>query len=270
MESASPHVASLESSARQRRLFLLYHEVRPAPSAYSYVIATAAFAEHARLFRRLRETLGRSETLLPEITFDDGHLSNLTEAAPVLQASGLTARFFITAGWTGTRAGYLSADELRQLHAAGQAIGAHGYTHALLTHCTANELDRELRGARFALEDMLGAPVTTMSLPGGRYDVQVLMACAEAGYQQVYSSIPRAEPAQLPSLVGRLNIRGDAKAAWLERLLDPATGELRRLERLDRLKSTAKRLLGDTAYRRLWALVNREEPDAAEDGAAGR
>ena len=170
----------------------------------------------------------------------------------------------------------MSAAELRALHAAGQSIGAHGSTHTLLTHCTLAELDRELRGSRLALEDTLGAAVTTMSLPGGRYNAHVLAACAAAGYTEVYSSTPRSEPsgrepagtaASSTALIGRLNIRGDARPTTLTRLLDPATGALRSLERQDALKRSAKRLLGDTLYRRLWALANREESGGAEDGA---
>ena len=67
--------------------------------------------------------------------------------------------------------------------------------------------------------------------------------------------------------VGRLNIHGGATPIWLSRLLDPRSGALRRIERIDRAKSAAKRLLGDTAYRRLWSLVNREEPESADGGA---
>jgi peptidoglycan/xylan/chitin deacetylase (PgdA/CDA1 family) len=146
-------------------LYLLYHELRPAGSAYSYVIDTEMFARHMDLVLQSRT---EATSLWPEVTFDDGHVSNLEFAAPILYARGLTARFFITVGWTGTKPGYMGWNELRELQAAGQAIGAHGWSHKLLTHCTEQELRVELNDTRAALEDKLGSPITTMSLPGGR------------------------------------------------------------------------------------------------------
>src|SRR6185437_12879132 len=124
-----------------------------------------------------------------------GHLSDYEHALPLLQARNLQARFFITVGWTGQKPGYMGWNELRSLHEAGQQIGAHGWTHTLLTHCSDKELATELGQARLTLEDKLGTAITTMSLPGGRYNRHVLAACEKQGYTQVYTSIPRSEPA---------------------------------------------------------------------------
>ena len=64
------------------------------------------------------------------ITFDDGHQSNLEIAATQLQARGLSAYFFITSGFIGRRAHFLSAAELHALAAVpGMVIGSHGVTH---------------------------------------------------------------------------------------------------------------------------------------------
>lgn len=242
------------------RLFLLYHELRKGGSVYSYVVGTDAFERHLALFTRLRQSANAA--LLPEITFDDGHLSNLELAAPALQSHGLIARFFITAGWTGVKPGYMGWPELRQLQQSGQQIGAHGWSHTLLTHCSATDLHQELAVARLTLEDKLGVPITTMSLPGGRYNRRVLAACAEAGYTQVYSSIPKSSPSNTPeSLLGRLNIRGDMRDEWIASLFEPDSRVLANLERQDRIKSAAKTLLGDTLYAKLWALLNRKEQD---------
>jgi peptidoglycan/xylan/chitin deacetylase (PgdA/CDA1 family) len=249
-----------------RRLYLLYHELRAGGSEYSYVIDTSLFERHVDLFLKLRAADGPG--LWPEVTFDDGHISNFELAAPILQARGLRAHFFITVGWTGARAGYMGWAELRALQAAGHTIGAHGWSHTLLTHCGEAALQKELGGARRALEDGLGAAVTTMSLPGGRYNGRVLTACAAAGYAQVYTSAPKAEALPLGATVGRLNIRGDAQVEWMERLLDPESGVLAGLERKDRMKAAAKRLLGDRLYARLWAMANRQESGDGDEARA--
>jgi hypothetical protein len=250
-----------------KSLHFLYHELRPLPSSYSYVTTCADFEQHCSLFARLQQQTERG-FLRPEITFDDGHRSNYEFALPILERHNLRARFFITAGWTGQRAGYMDANEVRALHAGGQQIGAHGWSHALLTHCTDRELDRELAGARQKLEDELGASVTTMSLPGGRANARVLEACWKAGYTTVFTSVPRAKedtPTQR-STIGRLNMRSGVGSAWLERVLQPESGVLAKLERQDRIKTATKTVMGDRLYAKLWSLLNHQEPDADAAG----
>jgi peptidoglycan/xylan/chitin deacetylase (PgdA/CDA1 family) len=251
------------ASRGARRLYLLYHELRASESSYSYVTTTGLFAQHLDLYAQL---LGAKESVvLPEITFDDGHVSNLELAAPLLMARGLRAIFFITAGWTGNKSGYMNWDELRALQRAGHTIGGHGWTHTLLTHCNDHELDKELRETRLTLEDKLGAGVTTMSLPGGRYNRRVLKACKDAGYEHVYTSVPQAEAVPLGVTVGRLNIRGDMQTQWIARLFAEDGKVLADLGRQSRRKDAVKMLLGDALYFKLWAMVNRKEQD--EDAA---
>ena len=252
------------------RLYFLYHELRPGRSSYSYVVETGEFEKHVDLFLKLRNTDG----LWPELTFDDGHISNFEFALPVLQSRSIEARFFITVGWTGRRRGYMGWQELRALHQMGQRIGAHGWSHALLTHCNARGLHTELVDARLTLEDKLGTSITTMSLPGGRYNRRILNACREAGYTQIFTSIPRAESDPAAPTIGRLNIRGDMSLEWITKLLQPGSNLLSSLERQYRMKAAAKSLLGDRLYEKVWALLNRKETEtdmreaaASEDSA---
>jgi peptidoglycan/xylan/chitin deacetylase (PgdA/CDA1 family) len=225
------------------------------------------FERHVELFAQLHEA--NCTDLLPELTFDDGHRSDVEIAAPILQARGLTARFFIAAGWTGKKPGYMGWAEVRSLHEAGHAIGAHGWSHKLLTHCGDRELQTELSKSRLTLEDKLGSSIPTMSLPGGRSNRRVLAACAAAGYTQVYTSIPRAELLPLGATVGRLNILGTMQPEWIATLFEPDGRVLSELGRRYRMKEAAQKLLGDRLYARLWAMVNRREPgtDGGGEGA---
>lgn len=246
------------------RLHLLYHEVTLRHSKYSYAIERDQFERHVDLINQMRKPATLS--LLPEMTFDDGHISNFEMALPVLQTRGVIARFFITAGWIGKRPGYMDWPELQSMQACGQLIGAHGWSHTLLTHCTRRELDRELNGARTLLEDKLGTAITTMSLPGGRYNQQILKACREAGYSRVYTSEPSVERIPKEYLVGRLNIRGDMSLDWIQSVFEPGSRLLAGLERQYRMKEAAKTLLGDRLYEKLWAVLNRKEPTSRDDG----
>ena len=252
----------------RRRVYLLYHELRPSKSDYSYVVSTNAFEQHLDLLSCFRQT--DDGGLFPEITFDDGHISNFQYALPGLQARSIRARFFITVGWTGQKPGYMDWPELRALSDAGHLLGAHGWSHTLLTHCTAEDLRRELVQARQVMEEKLGIPITTMSLPGGRFDQRVLTACQNAGYTEVFASIPKAESLPTGYLIGRLNIRGDIELSWISSLLQPGSTTLAGLERQYRMKSAAKSLLGDRIYAKLWGLLNREEANTDPDGVTPR
>ena len=262
MEKA--HTATDPTDPTLPRLTFLYHELRPSKSEYSYALETKEFEQQAALFARIQSDLRQTpgSGLWPDISFDDGHQSNYEHALPILAAHGLVAHFFITAGWTGHKPGYMDWPALRSLHQAGQRIGAHGWTHALLTHCTASQLEKELAGARTALEDNLGAAITTMSLPGGRCNHRVLAACRAAGYTRIFTSVPRAQSVPQDALTGRLNIRAGMDLAWIEQLLQPAGKALLHLERRHRLKQAAQALLGDRLYTRAWAMINKQESQA--------
>jgi peptidoglycan/xylan/chitin deacetylase (PgdA/CDA1 family) len=254
---ANDRAVIAEGETRLKSLYLLYHELSPEPRDYSYVLNSGVFAEQLDLFIQLRNGIG----LRPMLTFDDGHRSNYEIAFPQLCARGMQAHFFITAGWTGTRSAYMGWNEIRTLHDAGQRIGAHGWSHALLTHCNAVELHTELHSARSLLQDKLGTEVTSMSLPGGRFNRRVLAACREAGYTQVYTSVPRAESFPLGGTVGRLNIRRDVDLTWINKLFAPGSDALRRLRFEYKLKAVAKTVLGDGMYASLWARLNRTGPE---------
>jgi hypothetical protein len=249
-----------------RKLYLLYHELRPSKSTYSYVLETTEFEKHLDLFSQL-EANG-STGLTPELTFDDGHISNFKYALPILQSRNMKARFFITVGWTGRKTNFMDWPQLKELHQAGQQIGAHGWTHTLLTHCNNKELLTELNTARLTLEDKLGIPITTMSLPGGRFNRRVLSACRDAGYTHIFTSVPKAEPVPPEELIGRLNIRADMSPKWISDLFREDSDTLSALGRQYRWKSAAQSLMGDHLYQKLWALLNRQEADREEDGEA--
>jgi peptidoglycan/xylan/chitin deacetylase (PgdA/CDA1 family) len=249
------------------RLYFLYHELRVNRSQYSYVLETEVFRRHIDLFSAVTEK--KDSALQPCVTFDDGHLSNFEYALPILQDRRMKAQFFITVGWTGRKSGYMGWQELQALQAAGQSIGAHGWSHKLLTHCNERELQTELVDSRKMLEDELGVPITTMSLPGGRYNRRVLASCQEAGYTQIYTSIPRGEPIPPGLTVGRLNIVSGMGLDWIADLFESDKSALPRLRRVYQVKALAQSLMGDRIYEKLWALLNHKEATADASEGTG-
>ena len=121
------------------------------------------------------------------VTFDDGNRSDADIALPALVKRGLSARFFVLSDRL-EQPGYLDADDLRVLAAAGMSVGCHGVGHRPWTGLDTNELRDELDAARSLLEDAVGAPVTEASCPFGIYDRRVLRQLRSMGFERVYTS----------------------------------------------------------------------------------
>lgn len=122
-----------------------------------------------------------------QLAFDDGNISDLQIALPALAARGIKARFFPLAGRIGA-AGYLDAQDIAELGAAGMTIGSQGVHHRAWRSLTGAELRSELMESRQALAAATGCDVTEAACPFGSYDRRVLQALHGAGYSRVFTS----------------------------------------------------------------------------------
>lgn len=77
---------------------------------------------------------------------------------------------------------HLTPAELRELEAAGVAIGSHSLTHPCLDMCSTDEAVAELTESRQRLEDLLGHPVRSLAYPNGNVDDRVVRAAERSGY----------------------------------------------------------------------------------------
>jgi peptidoglycan/xylan/chitin deacetylase (PgdA/CDA1 family) len=132
----------------------------------------------------LRSVAGRGGVRL---TFDDGNASDVLHALPALQRRGLTATFFVSAGKLGAP-GYVDHAGIRELAAAGMAVGCHGMGHRDWRRLGESELRVELLDARELLEEVVERPVTRAACPFGSYDRRVLRSLRGWGYTQVFTS----------------------------------------------------------------------------------
>ena len=249
---------SAGSIVQHAKIHLLYHELRPSRTDYSYVTGTELFRDHIDFYAELTAT---ANVVQPVITFDDGHVSNYEYAAPILASRNLTAHFFLTVGWIENRVGFMNWSQVRALHDAGHFIGAHGWSHIFLNRCSPAMLDNEILRARLTLEDHLGAAVTAMSLPGGRANRRVFLACRAAGYHHVYTSVPQISCTQNDFTIGRLNIRASMSKDRMVALFSDPYRSIAHLRRTQQIKSTAQSVLGDRLYFSLWRVMNRKKSD---------
>ena len=139
-------------------------------------------------------------------SFDDGNMSDLEIGLPALLERGLVARFNVITDRLG-QSGSLAETDVRELLAAGMAIGTHGMAHRSWRGLDEQAAHEELTTARQVLEELGGQPVTVAACPFGEYDRGALAQLRRAGYDVVLTSDRRpARPGHW--LQPRYSVRG--------------------------------------------------------------
>lgn len=206
---------------------------------------------------------------LPQITFDDGHVSNHEHAASILRSSSLYATFFLTAGVIGNKPGFMGWPQVRELAACGHSFGTHGWSHCFLTQASDQQLRIEFHKSRVSIEDNLGSMVDSISLPGGRYDARVLHFAIEAGYRRVYTSQPwfyrRVEMSL--EVFGRVMVRRDMSLAYVRSIANQTPYARTRMWLEKSMRTTVRSCLGDGVYHALWSHLSGR---ARQFGSLGR
>jgi peptidoglycan/xylan/chitin deacetylase (PgdA/CDA1 family) len=124
------------------------------------------------------------------ITFDDGYIDLVEEALPALRCHSFTATMFICSGLLDGTANWddvppwplMSADQVRELAAAGMEIGSHTITHLRMAGAGADQLKVEVSESRTRLGELIGAPIRGFAYPYGSMDKAAQQAVRDAGY----------------------------------------------------------------------------------------
>ncbi len=201
------------SIAKKPVTIVTYHSI--GGSRDPYTISPDAFARQIQL-------IGEHYTVLPLddirrvltsddlqsraviITFDDAFLDFSEQAYPVLEKAALPSTVFVPVGFVGgyndwdaaegacRRKPLMTRSNLRAMHETGMVnFGSHTVDHVRMTGLSPEGMRRQARDSKAALEDLIGAPVTTFAYPYGQLDdfsgatTEVL---AEAGYSIAVTS----------------------------------------------------------------------------------
>jgi peptidoglycan/xylan/chitin deacetylase (PgdA/CDA1 family) len=260
-------------------LSLLFHDVYAADPAESGFEGESA-ARYKLPLHEFSEQLARLEEMLEAapvlaghdhtdfdtpvaITVDDGGLSYHSQVAGLLEERGWRGHCFMTTGWIG-RPGFLDRVHLRDLYQRGHVIGSHSVTHPTrFAACSYPEMVREWRDSRAALEDILGAPVRTASIPGGYYSRRVAESAAEAGITTLFTSEPETgiRSVQACTVLGRYTIRRGDGPGYPARLAARTSGARQAAWLKWNAKKVLKAALG-TGYPKLTARLARLERGA--------
>jgi len=176
---------------------LMYHVISspPAGAPYPdlYVPRSDFAAEVAWLARRGYQAVTlqrvfdswRGAGTLPAkpvvLSFDDGYLSQVTNALPVLKARRWPGVLNLEVRNLKPVWG-IRPPGVRKLLAAGWELDAHTLTHPDLTKVDDARLREEVAGSRDAIRRQFHVQVNFFCYPAGRYDDAVIAAVQQAGY----------------------------------------------------------------------------------------
>jgi peptidoglycan/xylan/chitin deacetylase (PgdA/CDA1 family) len=221
-----------------RTIALLYHDIVPAgeyslsgfqsADANIYKLDCDEFKSHLREIARAATQPPRDASDAIELawtrlllTFDDGGVSAILYVAELLEGFGWRGHFFITTGRIGT-SGFLDESQIRRLHDNGHVIGSHSCSHpARMSYCSPEQLDLEWGESTRVLTRILGAPVTTASVPGGYYSRRVATAAARFGIRVLFTSEPVASSHIVDGCVvlGRFSVQQGVPREWVASLV---------------------------------------------------
>lgn len=154
------------------------------------------------------------------LSFDDGGASAWPVTAEALERRGWRGLFFITTDRIGTP-GFLGEEAIRSLARAGHVVGSHSVSHpARMAALDRADLRREWQESRDRLENLIGGPVRSASVPGGYHSTAVAQIAEECGYELLFTSEPRRSPwiSGRLLLAGRFSIVRDTPARVAARL----------------------------------------------------
>jgi peptidoglycan/xylan/chitin deacetylase (PgdA/CDA1 family) len=177
----------------------------------------AAWVSISQFDMMLDAAVGRNDV---RITFDDGNASDVEIALPRLLERGLAAQFFIAVGLLG-EPGRLDKDGVRELLRAGMSIGSHGWAHRDWRRLAPEQMDEELVDAPRVLEEIIGKPVSRVSIPYGSYDRHVLRRLRQAKVSRAYTS-DSGRTRDGHWLQARNSLRCDLDAGWVRRVVHGA------------------------------------------------
>ncbi len=187
---------------------LTYHHTQAAPPRGSAMrslwVTPDAFASQMRWLHRLGYQGLTMSALLPYvrgektgrvvgITLDDGYLSNLQHALPVLKRYGFSATCYVVSGMLGqtnawdakqgiTQTPLMTEKDIHTWVREGMEIGSHTCTHADLTQLSTTDVQQELLKSKHDLENILQRDVTQFCYPFGRFLPAHEGLVREAGY----------------------------------------------------------------------------------------
>lgn len=116
------------------------------------------------------------------LTFDDGFLSQYTEAFPILRHYGFPATIYLVSGYMGSmnnwdgqppwvpRRPLIDWEKAREMQASGIEFGVHTVNHLRLNQLVREKIKEEIQESKIVIEKELSCKVKHIAYPYGEYN----------------------------------------------------------------------------------------------------
>lgn len=184
---ADPFKRTFKNSHSRRIPVLMYHGINSVlRSGHPYFETNTSASTFARHMQHLHDGGYRPMKLSTAIamidsgtwpqravviTFDDGFRDFYTHAMPILQEYRFPATMFIVSSFMGSRTSrfghkdFMTWGETREIESFGVEIGSHTVSHPHLHSLHRQNIEKELKDSKDAIEDQLGKPISSFSYP---------------------------------------------------------------------------------------------------------
>jgi peptidoglycan/xylan/chitin deacetylase (PgdA/CDA1 family) len=158
---------------------LYYHQVPNQAQLRAQIQAFRAAGRTLVSFGQIVDALRGEGTLPPgalALTFDDGWLTQYSNALPVLRSESAPATFFVITRFLSTIPGYMTWEQARALKDAGHEVECHSHNHPSLDLLRARDpgaAQSEVWESLAVLEERLGRSKRLFAYPNGRWDAPV-------------------------------------------------------------------------------------------------
>lgn len=164
-------------------------------NAFQYKVEDSVFEKQVKALQ------GKDVTF----SFDDGGISYITKAAPILEKYGRKGVFFISTKFIGTP-GFLTSEQVKELADRGHIIGSHSHTHPeIFTQLKKDEIRDEWKKSFDILSGILGMNDMPLSIPNGYASKMIMEEAVKVGYTDIYTSEPTTKIHQFQkhNVIGR-------------------------------------------------------------------
>jgi peptidoglycan/xylan/chitin deacetylase (PgdA/CDA1 family) len=223
---------------------LVYHHVLERPKGQRLLVIStrlfraqmawlSAHGYQAVTLRRVYDAWTGDGVLPPHpvvLTFDDGYVDQVRNAAPVLRQYRWPAELDLVSGaldlGDDPPATRLTMEMVQGLLNDGWGLESHSVSHPDLTELWGEKLRRQLVDSRDRLEELFDAQIDFFCYPGGIYDRRVKLAVRRAGYLAATGTrYGAAVPRDLFSLGRIYAYRGESMANFGARLAEILAAE---------------------------------------------
>lgn len=207
---------------KNKDIVLMFHDVVNSkfPISGFQTIGSAQYQISDKIFENIvnKSLLAKDNVIF---SFDDGGSSFYYIVAPILENVSKKGIFFITTSQIG-KSGFLLSDQIKELYQRGHIIASHSHTHPRdISKLSFQGIVEEWIQSKAILEEIINAPVTVASIPGGAVSKQVLKAMEMAGYTEIYTSKPTTVTYQIgnSTVFGRFTINSSFTDVLFEKLI---------------------------------------------------